>query len=173
MPAPAPIDDVLPDVPLGPAMAALDEKRRRFVRAYFSVVPGKGQNVKAAKLAGFGLPTSNPRTMSAIAARLMADERVAAAIAEVGQIFVRSLGAPAALALKQMIEDSNHRHHFRAVAFVSERIAPTVVNHQVDVLHRHVTAGDLKVIFERIMDLAQKANVPAMIDVSPTEKVAA
>src|ERR1700736_5277607 len=70
----------------GPAMTALPTDRHRaFVRALYTVRPGHGARVKAAKLAGFGCPTSSPQSMATIASRLSHDERVLAAIAEEDQ----------------------------------------------------------------------------------------
>jgi hypothetical protein len=46
----------------GPAMLALPTDRHRaFVRALYTIRPGHGARVKAAKLAGFGCETSTRR----------------------------------------------------------------------------------------------------------------
>src|ERR1700724_361141 len=81
----------------GPAMLALPTDRHRaFVRALYTVRPGHGARVKAAKLAGFGCPTSSAQSMATIASRLSHDERVLAAIAEEDQKYIRS-SAPRAI----------------------------------------------------------------------------
>ena len=81
----------------GPAMLALPTDRHRaFVRALYTVRPGWGASVKAAKQAGFGTPTSSAQSMATIASRLRHDERILAAIAEEDQKFIRS-SAPRAM----------------------------------------------------------------------------
>jgi hypothetical protein len=70
-----PLDPV--DAQDGPMMKALPTDRHRaFVRALYQVKSGHGANVKAAKLAGFGTPSSSPQSMATIASRLAHDERV-------------------------------------------------------------------------------------------------
>src|SRR5260370_41440669 len=91
----APLEPI--DAQDGPAMLSLrTDRHRAFVRALYTVRPGHGARVKAAKLAGFGCPTSSPQSMATIASRLSHDERVLAAIAEEDLKFVRS-SAPRAI----------------------------------------------------------------------------
>ena len=53
----------------GPAMRALNEKQRRFVLALYQVKPGYGAQVRAARLAGYGTPSSSPESWAALAKR--------------------------------------------------------------------------------------------------------
>jgi hypothetical protein len=79
----------------GPAMLALPTDRHRaFERALYTVRPGHGARVKAAKLVGFGTANSSPQSMATIASRLAHDERVLAAIREEDEKRIRSSAPP-------------------------------------------------------------------------------
>jgi hypothetical protein len=51
------------------------DRHRAFVRAMYQVKPGHGAAVRAAKLAGFGTPSSTAQSMATIASRLTHDRR--------------------------------------------------------------------------------------------------
>lgn len=161
----------------GPAMKALPSDRHRaFVRALYTVRPGHGAKVKAAKLAGFGTDVSSPASMATIASRLAHDERVLAAIEEEDKKYIRSSAPRALSALGRLIEDPHHRDHARGIAMVLDRTAPVQTQHTVKVTHDAserlvATAAVLK----RIAELAARAGLdvgrmPPLIDVTPTEK---
>jgi hypothetical protein len=119
----APLEPV--DAQDGPAMKALPTDRHRaFVRALYTVRPGFGARVKAAKLAGFGCQHSTPQTMATIASRLSHDERVLAAIAEEDKKFIRSSAPRAIGALSRLIENPNAKDHVRGIAMVLDRTMP-------------------------------------------------
>ena len=65
---------------LGPAMRALNERQRNFVRAYVTHPPGYGALVNSYAAAGYG--STDRATMSKCAHTLSRDERVIAAIRE-------------------------------------------------------------------------------------------
>ena len=157
----------------GPAMKALPSDRHRaFVRALYQVKPGHGANVKAAKLAGFGLPSSSAQSMATIASRLAHDERVLTAIAEEDQKRIRASAPRAISALTRLVEDPRHKDHARGIAMVLDRVHPVETTHKVTVEHQ--ASSSMKAtaeVFERIMLLAARAGVPPMIDVTP-EKAA-
>src|ERR1700692_2655538 len=135
----APLEPV--DAQDGPAMLALPTDRHRaFVRALYTVRPGHGARVKAAKLAGFGCPTSTPQSMATIASRLSHDERVLAAIAEEDQKYIRSSAPRAMGALSRLIEDPRHKDQARGLAMVLDRTMPLETVHNVQVKH-DVTPG--------------------------------
>jgi phage terminase small subunit len=99
----APLEEI--DAQDGPMMKALPTDRHRaFVRALYTVRPGHGANVKAAKLAGFGSLTSSPQSMATIASRLAHDDRVLAAIREEDEKHIRSSAPRAISALSRLIE---------------------------------------------------------------------
>lgn len=86
-------DIALPDQgEWGPAMQALPtERQRAYVVARFEVTPGRGAQVRAAKLAGYGTPASTAKALSVIASRIENDERVQSAIEEEGRRRFRTL----------------------------------------------------------------------------------
>jgi hypothetical protein len=169
----APIEPV--DAKDGPAMLALPTDRHRaFVRALYTVRPGHGARVKAAKLAGFGTPQSTVQTMATIASRLAHDERVLAAIAEEDQKYIRSSAPRAMGALSRLIEDPRHKDHARGIAMILDRTMPleTVVKVNHDATPAFSATAH---VLARIADLAARAGIdlsklPPMIDVTPASK---
>ena len=145
------------------------DRHRAFVRALYVVRPGHGARVKAAKLAGFGTPTSTPQSMATIASRLSHDERVLAAIAEEDQKYIRSSAPRAIGALSRLIENPGHKDHARGIAMVLDRTMPLETVHNVQVKH-DVTPSAMETarIFERIAELAAKymPEAPIVIDAS-------
>jgi phage terminase small subunit len=155
----APIDDV--DAQDGPAMKALPTDRHRaFVRALYQVKPGHGANVKAAKLAGFGTPSSSPQSMATIASRLAHDERVLAAIHEEDEKRIRASAPRALSALSRLIEDPKAKDHARGIAMVLDRVHPAEMVHKVK--HEHdvtLNAMETAQILKRIAELSAKFSI--------------
>jgi hypothetical protein len=171
----APLDPV--DAQDGPAMKALPTPRHRaFVRALYQVKPGHGMYVKAAKLAGFGAPTSTPQSMATIASRLKSDERVIAAISEEDQKHIRGAAPRALRALDRLIDNPNHKDHARGIAMVLDRVHPAETQHTVKVQHDATPAlVATAAVLARINDLARRAGIdpakmPPLIDVTPASK---
>jgi phage terminase small subunit len=157
----------------GPCMKALaSDKHRMFVLALYQIKPGYGANVKAAKMAGFGTETSSAKSWSVIASRLAHDEKILAAIHEEDQKRIRASAPRAIRALHNLIEDPTAKDHARGIAMVLDRVHPVETQHTVKVEHEasHGMRATAEV-FARIMELAARANVAPMIDVTP-EKVA-
>lgn len=162
-----PIDEI--DAKDGPKMRALPSDRHRsFVRALYQVRPGHGAQVKAARLAGFGTETSTPQSMAVIASRLMHDERVLEAIREFGERFIRGASPIALKAAQRLILDPKHKDHARAIGMVLDREFPLQTIHNVKVEHE-ASASMMATaeVFAKIMELATRARVPPMIDVTP------
>jgi hypothetical protein len=160
----------------GPKMQALPSDRHRaFVRALYTVKPGHGANVKAAKLAGFGTPQSSPQSMATIASRLAHDERVLEAIAEEDQKRIRASAPRAISALSRLIEDPHHKDHARGIGMVLDRVHPVETRQTIDV--RHSATPELvatAAVLKRISELAAQAGLdvnkmPALIDVRPSK----
>jgi hypothetical protein len=147
----------------GPAMKALPTDRHRaFVRALYSVRPGWGASVKAAKQAGFGTPTSSAQSMATIASRLRHDDRILAAIAEEDQKYIRSSAPRAMGALSRLIENPNAKDHVLGIAMVLDRTMPVEQLHTVK--HEHdVTPNAMNTaqILQRIAELCSKFNIAA------------
>jgi phage terminase small subunit len=161
----------------GPAMKALPTDRHRaFVRALYTVKPGHGANVKAAKLAGFGCPTSTPGSMATIASRLAHDERVLEAIAEEDQKRIRASAPRAISALSRLVETPGHKDHARGIAMVLDRVHPVETQHTVKVQHDASPAlVATAAVLKRISELAAQAGLdvnklPPLIDAKPVSK---
>lgn len=145
----------------GEAMKALpSDRHRRFVLALYQVKPGHGAQVRAAKLAGFGTPTSSASSWSTIASRLAHDPRIQAALAEEDQKRLRASAPRAVRALSHLVETPDHRDHARAIGMVLDRVHPATTTHRVEVEHehRHRLVSPEKVL-ERICELAAIAGV--------------
>jgi hypothetical protein len=142
----------------GAAMKGLpSERHRAFVRALYQVKPGHGMYVRAAKLAGFGSPTSTPQSMATIASRLKSDERVIAAISEEDQKHIRGAAPRALRALDRLIETPGHKDHARGIAMVLDRVHPAETISTLKV--EHDTTPEFKEtaqVLARIAELAAK-----------------
>ena len=153
-----PIDQA--EVEDGPAMKALPTDRHRaFVRALYQVKPGHGCQVKAARLAGWGSPTSTPKTMSVIASRLAHDPRVQAALYEEDQKRIRATAPRAINALAALVENPKHRDHARGIAMVLDRVHPAETSHKLTVEHGgevKLSASEMAKVMERIEALCSK-----------------
>ena len=168
-----PLEDI--DAKDGPAMQALPSDRHRaFVRALYTVRPGHGANVKAAKLAGFGCVNSTPQSMATIASRLAHDDRILAAIREEDEKHIRSSAPRAISALSRLIETPSAKDHVRGIALVLDRTYPveTVVKMQHDATPAFRATAD---VLERIAKLAvlaglDQSRMPPLLDVTPTRK---
>jgi phage terminase small subunit len=161
----------------GPAMLALPTDRHRaFVRALYTIRPGHGARVKAAKLAGFGCETSTPQSMATIASRLNHDDRILAAIEEEDKKYLRGNAPRAISALGRLIEDPRHRDHARGIAMVLDRVHPAETTHMVKVQHDATPA--LRATAEVLARIAQLAasvgldvrKMPPLIDITPVAK---
>jgi len=169
----APLEPV--DAKDGAAMLRLPTDRHRaFVRALYQVKPGHGANVKAAKLAGFGSPTSSAQSMATIASRLAHDERVLEAIREEDEKRIRASAPRAISALSRLIETPSAKDHARGIAMVLDRVHPVETTHHVKV--EHDATPDFKEtaqVLARIAELAAKYSVklpPPVIDAQPISK---
>jgi len=126
---------------LGPAMQALSERHREFVRSLVTEKPGHGALTRAYRKAGFGKnskPNSKTSNLSKEAHRLSRDERIIAAIAEESRKVIR-VGHPEAVnALFEIIRDKSHRDRARAIGLILDRVDPVQTRHSIDVTHRTI-----------------------------------
>lgn len=159
---------------LGPAMTALPNDRwRMFVVALYSVKPGRGAYIRAARIAGFGTPTSSPKSLKVIAHRLAHDPRTQAAIREEDQHRLRASAPGAIAALTAMVANPNHRHHAKAVGMLLDRTHPVETTHTVRVQDVREPAPPVTAeMIERIVTIARRIGLdaermPPMIDVTP------
>jgi hypothetical protein len=137
---------------LGPAMRELSPIRQAFVREYVLAClnakprkdgrPGKagaphGAAVNAARRAGYG-KNSKRETLAKHAHDLTRDAKIIEAIDEESKKAFRSLAPQAVAAVQNMILNSDHRDHGRAVFGVIDRSIPVVSKHSIDVTHRTI-----------------------------------
>lgn len=122
---------------LGPAMKALNERQRAFVRFFVTEKPGYAALTRAYRKAGYG-KNSKAATLSKDAHHMSRDERIIAAIAEESRKVIRVAHPEAAAALLNMIRDPAHRDHARAVMGLLDRVDPVQTKHSIDVTHRTI-----------------------------------
>jgi len=124
---------------LGPAMKALPNHRwRAFVEFYLLEKPGHGAQTAAARRAGFGTDRTKPINMARMASRLMADERMQAAIAEEARKLLRGGAPEAAKALLALVRNPEHKDHARGISMVLARTDPEITRHDMHVTHKIV-----------------------------------
>jgi phage terminase small subunit len=169
----APLDPV-DDAQNGPAMSALNERQRLFVRALFESPKKHGARVFAARAVGYGSSTSSPQSMASIASRLCSDPKVQNAIQEESLKYVTTLGPMAVRALKNLLGRPAHKDHGRAVGILMDRIAPVESTHTVRVTHDATpNFKETAAVLARIAELAAKYSVslpaPVVIDAKANE----
>jgi hypothetical protein len=148
----------------GPAMAALPtDKQRGFVVALFLAPKKRGALIHAARAAGYGTGTSTNKSLSVMAARLVADERVQEAIVEESRKRLRGLAPSAIAAIESLVNNPKHKDHGRALDMVLSRADPVVTTHNISVSHkRELSPLALAKVLERIEELASKVGAPAL-----------
>jgi hypothetical protein len=158
------------DVPdFGPKMSALPPKRRALVMALFDEdAPRKGDGLLAfaAQRAGYGSSTSSAKSLGVIAGRIVHDDQVQEAIAEHSHRVMRTIPPEAIRALKDLIRDSKHPQHFKAIAAVIDRTDPLQTLHTVTVQdNRPPTPEAIELVLKKINELARRAglSLPAPI----------
>jgi phage terminase small subunit len=140
--------------PLGPKMAALNERQRNFVHAILTRKPGRGAATEAYKLAGYRARWPNKEAHS-----LLRNPKVIDAINEEAKKVVRGAGlAEAIVALQNMVRDPSHRDHARAVATILDRTDPVVTTQKIDVRHTDLSG---EAMIARIKELAAKHGLDA------------
>jgi hypothetical protein len=152
-------EEMPPPTEWGPAMAALPtDRQRQYVIALWEVKPGRGVQVRAAKRAGYGTPTSTPNTMRVIACRLFNDESIQLAVEEEGRRRFRTLGPLAHNALLNLLLDPKHRDHGKALLACLDHAMPLEMRHQHLHEHHHVVDQEAKILdlFRRL----RKSGVP-------------
>jgi phage terminase small subunit len=143
------------DAKCGPAMAALNDRQQRYVHALFEAPRSHGSGVFAAKVAGYS--ASSRGVLASIAYQLNGDPRVQAAIAEVSQQHLTTLGPLAVRALKRVLDNPAHRDFGRAIGIVMDRVAPQNSTHIVKLEGEvKLTSSETAQVMSRIEELAAK-----------------
>jgi hypothetical protein len=131
---PSHIDDTEPQPEFGPAMRALpNDKWRNFVCALYEAPMKRGRVLWAARTAGIGKENSSNKSVGVMAARMLHDDRVQAAIAEESQRRLRAMPPEAIVALEAIIRDPAHKDHARGIAMVLDRTDPLQTTHTVKI----------------------------------------
>jgi len=126
--------------------------------------------MRAARAAGFGTATSSNKSLSVIASRLMADDRIKAAIIEESRARLRTSAPLAVQALDALLANPDHRHHARAIEMVLSRTDPPTINQNVSVeVVRRASDADIARVTARIEQLAARAGLPALPPVVDAE----
>jgi hypothetical protein len=142
---------------LGPAMAALDDRRRAFVRALIGqTIPNQAL---AAEIAGFcPIESSVSRNRSGLLRKtgsvLAHEAGVLAAIQECAGKELKGGQLAAVRALLRLVADPSARGHHRAIESVLDRTGHSV-QQQINVAHTHVDLTG-KAMEEEILRLARK-----------------
>lgn len=151
------------DVPeWGPKMKALpNDRQRAFVVALFdeeAPIKGDGLFIYAAEKAGY--QGSSNKSLGVMAARLVRDERMQAAIAEYSRTTVRAISPEAIRALKEVIRNPKHRDHMRAIAAVADRVDPPETTTTLKIEdHRPASPEITQRVLDRIEDLMRRAGL--------------
>jgi phage terminase small subunit len=116
------------DEHLGPAMQALSAKEQAFV---MHLLMGESF-ANAARLAGYGTPTSSAASFASLGYRVSHFPRVLDALAEESRKAIRSLVPSAIKAVKEIVETKGDKDRLKAANAIMERIDPTVQRVQVD-----------------------------------------
>ncbi len=151
----------------GPAMAALTERQRRYVRALFDAPRSHGSGVFAAKAAGYS--ASSRAVLASTAWQLNSDPKVQAAVAEMSQQFLITLGPVAVRTMKRILDTPNHKELGRVIGLVMDRVSPVQSTAIVKVEGEvKLSAGDAATVLNRIEELSNKFMValpsPKIID---------
>jgi len=126
--------------------------------------------MRAARAAGFGTATSSNKSLSVIASKLMADDRIKAAIIEESRARLRTSAPLAVQALDALLANPDHRHHARAIEMVLSRTDPPTINQNVSVeVVRRASDADIARVTARIEQLAARAGLPALPPVVDAE----
>jgi hypothetical protein len=162
---------------MGPAMLALPSpKWRTFVTAFVfesirnAAKDNYGAQAAAARRAGFGKPSTSPRSMAHIAWRLLQDPRIQTAVAEESRKYFRSLAPEAIKAVETGIRNPKHKDHARFVSMVLDRADPVLTQHNIEVAHVHEHRVEATPeALERIRELAraiglEPGSLPPTID---------
>jgi hypothetical protein len=115
---------------LGPKMARLNDRQRRFVLALFAPglpAKGEGRHIAAARLAGLGRAdgTSNKKTLTACACNLLQRPDVIAAIKEHARAAVTEVAPEAIAAVYEILAEKGHKDRARVAMGLIEKIDPT------------------------------------------------
>jgi len=134
----APLVPALPDEEtLGPCMRALTEKQRRFVLELRHGPAGYGSEIRAARAAGYGKPTSSDLVLRVEAHRTLHNPKVQEALREVGGKIIRAEAFQSIKNTVAIANDLQHRDCLKANLALMDRGGFAVeTSHHVTVEHK-------------------------------------
>lgn len=127
-------------------MRALPNDRwRRFVENYVLGTPPCA--AEAYRNAGLGL-RSSPLDQARDAYRLLRDDRISAAVAELSKKYFRAAIPGAVAAVKEIIADPAHKDRARVSLSLINRVDPEITRSELEVTHRRALSHDEEAIEE-------------------------
>jgi phage terminase small subunit len=170
---------VPPEEDLGPCMLACTPKQRRFVLELRNGPAGYGSEIKAARAAGYGSPTSSDTSVRVMAHQVLHNPKVQDALREVGHRIIRAASFQSLKNTVEIANDLKHRDCLRANLALMDRGFPIETTHTVKVERTpDVTVIVTEAVLERIRKLALAAGldpikqieaVAAPADANPVE----
>ncbi|EIG56084.1 hypothetical protein Bra1253DRAFT_00692 [Bradyrhizobium sp. WSM1253] len=136
------------------------------MHALFQAPRSQGAGLFAARAAGYGTPTSSNNSLSVMAYQISHDPKVQAAIAEVSQQYLTTLGPVAVRAMARVLGNDKHREFGRVLGILMDRVAPANSTHTVKVEGEvKVSAADAARVMDRIEELTAKfLSAPKIIE---------
>jgi hypothetical protein len=131
-------DVVVPDddEEWGPKMQALTERQRKFVMTLLALPDELGVLTKAAKISGYGTPSSSQHVFEQIGSRLWNSPRVRDAFYEHGRRDLARLGLRALKGLDKILDAGvEHKDFYKAVRMALGYCWP--LEQQINVTHEH------------------------------------
>ena len=136
-------------------------KWRTFVERYVQGMPPNA--AKAYREAGFRSSTTIAQARDAH--RLLRDERVKAAVAELTQVYWRGAAPEAVAASLEIIRDVNHKDRARVAMSLINRVDPEITRSHLEITARRILSPDEEALEElaalRKLKVAREAMVNA------------
>jgi hypothetical protein len=120
------------DESLGPPMRALTVKQRRFVMELRYGPAGYGSEVRAARAAGYGTPTSSDLSLRVLAHQALHSPRIQDALREVGHRIIRAEAFQSIRNVAAIANDLSHRDCLKANLALMDRVHNIIVQHKTD-----------------------------------------
>jgi hypothetical protein len=154
------------DESLGPAMQRLTPKQRRFVMELRYGPVGYGSEVRAARAAGYGTPTSSDMSLRVLAHQALHSPRIQVALREVGGKIIRAEAFQSIRNVTTIANDFNHKDCLKANLCLLDRggfavethhtITVEHVDHDAEAVGELRTLKGLGVARERLEELFGK-----------------
>jgi hypothetical protein len=139
------------DESLGPCMRLLNAKQRRFVwELRYGPAGGYGSEIRAARAAGYGTPTSSDGSMRVMAHQALHSPRVQDALREVGAKTIRAEAFQSIRNVTAIANDLTHRDCLKANIVLLDRGGFAVETHHTitveHVDHDAEAVGELRML---------------------------